>query len=396
MKRRVLTAMMLALGLCLIAAGAPAQVMYIDGKNADRVHLREDSSTASKSYGLYFSGTPVEAKESVKGFTRVSIGTENGFIKSEFLVSDPSGIESALRMGIAQTSGGAVNLRKYAGDSPVLGTVPNGEAVIVMGETANGWYYVRHDDTLGYMKRSLIRMGGAAGIESTLRERLTLFVQGRKITAELHEVGGGKYEREYRVRFLEDGAELSSAGFTGDTYEHLRHYESDGGSSILRVTDVNMDGYADMAAISYTGATEAQAAHFLYDPISGSYGRYEALDTLSWWRCKLYPEAKVMLDYQRDGAECGVWTLYRWEGTKLITLAAGIISDAGEDTLKARVFRDNEKIYEATWSSRGGDEEKWQQQVNAMVEAMLGGLNPGKSTPLYGGQGATDEEGGNG
>lgn len=218
-----------------------------------------------------------------------------------------------------------------------------------------------------------------------LRERLTLIVQGREITAELHEVGGGEYEREYRVRFLEDGKEISAAGFTGDTYEYLRHFESDAGANILRVTDVNMDGYADIAVISYAGATEAQAAHFLYDPQSGGYGRYKDLDTLSWWRCALYPETKLMLDYQRDGVENGVWTLYRWEGTKLNTLATGIISNAGEDALKARVFKDNEKVYEAIWSSRGDDGVEWQRQVNAMVDVMFGGAQPGKSVPLYGG-----------
>lgn len=384
MKRMAL--MIAALVLLAMAGGALAQqTMYIDGGNADRVHLREESSTASKSYGLYFSGTPVEAGESDGNFTCVSIGTENGFIKSEFLVSDPSGIESALRVGTVQTSGGYVNLRSYAGDSPVLTTVPNGDTVIVMGETANGWYYVRYGDLLGYMKRSLIRLGGIASIESTLRERLTLSVQGRKITAELHEVGGGEYEREYRVRFLEDGAEISAAGFTGDTYEHLRRFESDVGSSILRMTDVNMDGFADVAAISYTGATEAQAAHFIFDPQSGGYGRYKELDALSWWRCELYPAAKLMLNYQRDGAANGVWTLYHWEGTKLTTLATGSISEAGEDALKARIFRDNEKVYEVIWSSRGDDGTEWQRQVNAMIEAMLGGIDPGKSTPLYGG-----------
>ncbi len=238
--------------------------------------------------------------------------------------------------------------------------------------------------TAGALAQTMYIDGGNAD-RVYLRERLTLSVQGREITAELHEVGGGEYEREYRVRFLEDGKEISAAGFTGDTYEYLRHFESDAGANILRVTDVNMDGYADIAVISYAGATEAQAAHFLYDPLSGGYGRYKELDTLSWWRCALYPETKLMLDYQRDGVENGVWTLYRWEGTKLNTLATGIISNAGEDALKARVFQDNEKVYEAAWSSRGDDGTLWQRQRDAMIDVMLGGANPGKSVPLYGG-----------
>lgn len=383
--RRILAAAFLL--MCVLARGALAQVMYIDGGSADRVHLRAERSTASQSYGLYFSGTPVEADYAEQGFMAVSVGMENGFIKSEYLKSDPEGIDSALRVGTAHTRAGYVNLRSYAADSRVIATVPDGDTVTVMGETANGWYYVEYDGQYGYMKSSLVRLGGVADAETTLRENLIFVAAGRQITARLHEVGGGEYERSYRVRFFDSGREVCAQGFTGDTYEHLRSFEGGEGSPVMHVTDVNMDGHADVSVIRYTGATEAQAAHFLYDPSVGTFKRNAELDALSWWRCELYLQTRMMLNYARDGAACGTWTLYQWSGSQLVMIATGRISyaDTGE-TLRAAVYRDGQPIYEAQWSMLGDDGSEWQRQMNAMLDALWGGIDPGSRRMLCDGQ----------
>ena len=376
----------LALLLCMQLSCARAQIMYIDAGDADRVHLREAPSLNSKSYGLYFSGTPAEAKERVNDFTAVSIGTENGFIMSQYLKEEPDGIDSALRVGTIKTGVSYVNLRRYAAGEKVIGDVDRSDTVIVMGETANGWYYVKHGDTTGYMKSSLVRLGKTAAMESVLREQMIFVRQGKQVTAELYDIGGGEYEREYRMCFFQDGKEIFAADFTGDVYEHLRHFESDGGSKVMHVTDVNMDGHADVSVIRYTGATDAEAAHFLYDPQSGDYKRYRELDVLSWWRCEFYPQRKMMLNHQRDNAVCGTWTLYQWQGMELETIAVGSISyaDASGERLRASVLRGGDVIYEETWSERNGDGSIWQQQTEAMLGVLLGGAEPGESVLLSG------------
>ena len=61
-KIRMLTALLLAVLLVASVAlsfAEGAAYMYIDGKNARKVHLRQEASTKSKSLGLFYTGTPV-------------------------------------------------------------------------------------------------------------------------------------------------------------------------------------------------------------------------------------------------------------------------------------------------------------------------------------------------
>ena len=367
--------------VCLLWGSAWAETMYIDAGNADRAHLRETPSVKSDSMGLYFSGTPVEAGEEIQGFTRVSIGSENGFIMSQYLKETPEGIDGTLRVGTIKADVSYVNLRSRAEGAKVIGDVDRSDTVIVMGETAGGWYYVKHGDTTGYMKSSLVRLGGLAEQHAVLRESLIFDERGREITVRLYEIGGGEYEREYRVCFSRDGKEVSAAGFTGDVYEYLRGYESDEGSAVMRLTDVNMDGHTDVSVIAYRGATDAQAAHFLYDPESGGYVHDKRLNVLSWWRCDLYPKTRRMLNYARDGAACGTWTLYQWRGNVLEEIAVGRIRHAERDgVLRATVFRGGKTVYEYEWDEHTEDE--WQRKHDAIMALLLDGMDAGGKVPL--------------
>ena len=57
MKR--LFVLLLAMLLMIPAALAESNLYYIDGRDADRVHLRAEPSAQADSLGLYFSGTGV-------------------------------------------------------------------------------------------------------------------------------------------------------------------------------------------------------------------------------------------------------------------------------------------------------------------------------------------------
>lgn len=365
----------------LTASSALADMIYIDAGNADRVHLREQPSVKSKSLGLYFSGARVEAGDEVDGFTQVSIGTENGYIMSQYLKRSPEKIDCALRVGTVKKGVSYVNLRSHAGGEKVIGTVLSTDEVTVLGETESGWYCVEYGGQIGYMKRSLVRLGGPAVWQSTLRESLIFDDGGRTVTAQLHEISGGEYERTYRIRFLEEGKETSAADFTGDAYDFLRGYEGDEGSAIMHLTDVNMDGYMDVSVVTYRGATDAQAAHFLYRPNLGRYEYDEQLNVLSWWRCDLYPETRQMLNYVRDGAACGAWMLYQWHGDELEEIAVGKIRHTEQEgMLNASVYRDGKKAYEYEWAENADGE--WQRQADRMLEVLWNGKKPGKKAPL--------------
>lgn len=136
----------------------------IDGKTSDRVHLRESPSADSASLGLYFTGTEVRYLENtVDEWVWVNIGSEMGYIKSEYLhfENDPGSVTSQQPIGIVnnKNSNNWVNLRpdpnsKYA----AIGKFYNGDAVTILGETATHWYYVKAGDQYGYIIANLVTM----------------------------------------------------------------------------------------------------------------------------------------------------------------------------------------------------------------------------------------------
>ena len=167
--------------LCCIFTFASAEgygSAVINGKTADRVHLRAYPSTDAASLGLYFTGTLVTClSDPSEQWVAVSIGKENGYMMSQYLSVDAA-VDSHQPLGLVNsTSGSRVNVRQGPStDTDVLMTVDNNEPFIVLGETVNKWYCVQSGDTVGYIRSDLLLLtdriaqgavtpipGGAAG-----------------------------------------------------------------------------------------------------------------------------------------------------------------------------------------------------------------------------------------
>ena len=149
---------LLCILLCLMLLPASvwaqdnASAAYVDGKTSDRVHLRSAASTQSASLGLFFTGTPVTCLSSrADTWTRVQIGTQKGYMMSEFLKS--SGFSAFQMVGTVKGVNAALTVRKTpsAGAAAVC-TVKLGDTVQVLGETKDQWCYVRAGAQHGYVK----------------------------------------------------------------------------------------------------------------------------------------------------------------------------------------------------------------------------------------------------
>jgi len=169
MRKFVMLAMLL-LGLVIcanvsLANHTPRAV--IDGKTADRVHLRAGASADSKSLGLYFTGTEaVYVATTVDEWVWVNIGSETGYIKSEFLhfENDPGSVISQQPAGTVKNENSSwVNLRPDPNDKyAAIGKCYNGDVVTILGETITHWYYVKAGDQYGYILSDLVTMGSSA------------------------------------------------------------------------------------------------------------------------------------------------------------------------------------------------------------------------------------------
>ncbi len=155
--------------LCLLAgmacgmAETNAQMVSatIDGGNSDRVHLRARPSTKTTSLGLYFTGTPVLCESDAIGeWTKVVIGAESGYMKSEFLRwgNERVNVRAKQPLGNVKPVSG-VNMRSAPSlDARIDRKLEQGDVVTILGETASHWYYVRTSDGVGYVSAKYINM----------------------------------------------------------------------------------------------------------------------------------------------------------------------------------------------------------------------------------------------
>lgn len=163
MKRLLALALLAAMLMsCAVAETAEYGYAYIVSSSGDRVHLRADPSTGATSLGLYFTGTRVTLLSPLGGdWTNIRIGAEEGWMMSRFLSADPAAAgECDARREGRVNAGSLVNLREAPGtDAERITWVENGNRVIILGETADHWYYVRHVGLAGYIKADYVLMG---------------------------------------------------------------------------------------------------------------------------------------------------------------------------------------------------------------------------------------------
>lgn len=127
----------------------------VDGKNADRVHLRADPSQSSESLGLYFTGTYILSDSDFsKEWSHVFIGAESGYMKTRYLSCEGNWPASKQPEGYIK-QGGAVNIyAELFADAQISSAAKAGDMVIIQGETKTHWYYVLRNGISGYIKSS--------------------------------------------------------------------------------------------------------------------------------------------------------------------------------------------------------------------------------------------------
>lgn len=159
MNKRFLTAM-LSLLMAACAAGASAQLMYVDNHETDKIHperlnLRAEASAMGDLLGLYYSGTKVDTlDESKDGYMKVTISGVTGYMSEEYLIDeetarlehgeDPTFFEG--RAAQVDLSGmWMASLPIYETpqeDAQLLGNVAHGAKVSLWGIVGDGWAYV--------------------------------------------------------------------------------------------------------------------------------------------------------------------------------------------------------------------------------------------------------------
>ena len=369
---------------------------YVSGGSADRVHLRAECSTQGASMGLYFTGTPVEVTgDAGNGWSAVVIGTQNGYMMTRYLSEEPAAAQTPEGVISPKNANSRVNLRgEPIADAPVLATLQSGTAVTVYGETKNGWYFVEAYGTQGYVKNTLVTLddmvyevngmaqgGTASSGGAVLEQTLIAQIGGARVDIELTLLSreADRAVKRYSVR-------VERGGETTQTFLYATE-GADFSTPTAYLTDVNMDGWPDLSLMRSTGATDAFASHYLYNPQTGLFEHDEALDWLSVLRCTLYPQTGYVLNYLHDGAATGTWELCRWQSGTLVQLARASILAPEYDLFSGRLEAKVERLSLGQWQTVydevfESDDSTWRNQYDAVLALLWSGVNPGEGQPL--------------
>lgn len=121
---------------------------------ADRLHLRTEPYSNSKSLGKYYNGVQVIIDGYSGAWLKVSIGNLTGYMKAEYLnFVDQSTTESAIPVLTINNPNPSHNLHlreEQTTTSKSLGIYPNGTEVLLMGFN-DEWAHVIVDGQMGFM-----------------------------------------------------------------------------------------------------------------------------------------------------------------------------------------------------------------------------------------------------
>ena len=307
MKRLLIVLLLTA--LLLPAARADTALRWIDGGNADRVHLRAAPDASADSLGLYFTGTGAILLEERGGWAHVMLGAVEGWMMADYL----SGAYIPL-MGpgcrVENPGSTWVNLRTAPSlEAAVAMRLPNGRALRLLGETADGWSYVEGGGAKGYVMTSLLSEADEAATQSTTVLGLT---------------ADWWYIHEY---IAPNGQRIC---FTGMDDQADVYFE-----------DVNFDGFEDIVAVSVRGANNFFSEYFVYDPIGGEYVRAVTdSDEERLCNVQLHPEEGLVVTYTNYGNAglMHVRNIYRWEGTNLRLLRSAVSDEWSEESFEGSTY----------------------------------------------------------
>lgn len=124
----------------------------------DRLNLREEADGRSPSVGKYYTGAVVHVQSSADGWSYVSVGTESGYMKNDFLTAYTENAFAHYasmqpQCEVANRQGNGLSFRSDPSSGQnIVRTIPNGKFVTVLGITANGFAYVEYAGDLGYVR----------------------------------------------------------------------------------------------------------------------------------------------------------------------------------------------------------------------------------------------------
>lgn len=319
MNKRIALLLAIVLLVCCAVTAASAEYtgerLYVNGRDAVKVHLRSQPSTQSSSLGLVYSGTEVILvfPENAQWYM-VQLGAESGYISSTYLSREQPESQAPVAYVYNPNSSWS-HLRKGAStQAQSVGRLNNDEVVYVLAELQNGWSYVQRGAQSGFVLTSFLRSEQPAKQEQAITGSSQ---QPLNINAQA--VGRAANGDTIFQIFTQD---TNQALFFTSSLEKPAVYQQ----------DVDFDGIKDLIVSTASGASNEYVAFFVrrgyeYVPVE--------VTGLGYCLCnyQLYPQRRLVVSEANNGA-AGAFhetVIFCWDGTRLKPLRSAVGEMAVDD-----------------------------------------------------------------
>ena len=291
--------------ITLILCGTvAAETVYVDGKTASRVHLRNSPSKSSESMGLFYTGTAAELDGSTMedDWVRVRIGAMNGYMMKEYLRADRP---SDYMLPGARVKSNTLNLR--SGPSKETGVewvLKEGDRLYILGQCSTDWYYVKTQNGLiGYVMPEYITLTG----EMISNQNTDICKVGET------------YDGDYIYSWIAPNGQTLYFAALEDP--------------LMKFEDINFDGHEDVVIFIIRGASNFFTEFFVWAKGQYVYARHPGLSN-GICNYQLFPEYSIVHSYAQNGSAGAEHeeVLLRWEGTDLKVIRRAVSENATEMT----------------------------------------------------------------
>jgi len=302
MKKRLFWLILLA--SVLLCSAAAAKTVYIDGRTANRVHLRNAPSQGSESMGLFYTGTEADLDGSTlqDDWVRVRIGAMNGYMMNDYLREDRP---SEYMLPGARVQSDTLNLRSGPSkDNGVDWVLEEWDRLYILGQCSNEWYYVKTQNGLiGYVMPEYVHLTG----EMISNRNADICKVGMSYNGDSIYSWLAPNEQTLYFTALED--------------------------PLIKFEDVNFDGHEDVVIFISRGASNFFTEFFVWDDGQYVYAKHPGLEH-GICNYHLYPEYGIVHSDAQNGSAGAEHedVLLRWEGTDLQVIRRAVSENATEMT----------------------------------------------------------------
>lgn len=163
---------------------SPARQMFVgkDGyilTDGGSINLRAAADTESTILNVLSLGTQVKILDIDEDWFQIKTGEHTGYVKSEFVTLDYNKVKEVLLATVMYQSGTAdqsINVRGEADENAlILAQIGQGEKVVILETTDNGWYrvYFGKNYDIGYVSAEYITVGDMVTRDEVNKKRGT-------------------------------------------------------------------------------------------------------------------------------------------------------------------------------------------------------------------------------